>query len=49
MSAVKIGEFTIRHYPHKHCIWIGKDSGEGCEVNEAKLEALIKKFFDDNF
>jgi hypothetical protein len=45
---VKIGKYIVAAYPEY--IWIGLDGdGEGGGFDEAKLEAVINKFYGENF
>lgn len=45
---VMIGKYNVAAYPEY--IWIGLDGdGEGCGFDEAKLEAVIDKFYGENF
>ncbi len=45
---VKIGKYIVAAYPEY--IWIGLDGdGEGGGFDEAKLEAVIEKFYGENF
>ena len=48
----RIGDFTIEKRINKakeHRIYIGRTSGEGMEVDEAKFIAAIDQFYDKYF
>lgn len=48
MSCIVIGEYKIC-INSDDTVWIEMSDGEGSEFNKSEVEAVIKKFYDDNF
>lgn len=46
---IVIGEYTIEPSQRDGFVWICHESGEGMEIAEAKLAALLEKFYAENF
>lgn len=52
VKSVTIGEYTLMQNDHANLFWIYTNDAEGMGLNEENLkalEALIAKFYNDNF
>ena len=53
MDEMQIGKYTIRNfvdYPDKSkAVWIEQEDGEGGQFHLKSLEAVIEKFYNENF
>ena len=45
---VKIGDYII-HHPSAGKIWINREDGEGGQFDAKKLEAILTKFWEEEF
>lgn len=45
---IKIGPYEISVFPHGG-FWICKEDGEGMQVGEVKLIALLERFWTEEF
>lgn len=52
-ESITFGEISVRPFVQAHdnreCYWMEHSSGEGMSVDRKLLDALIKKFYDENF
>jgi hypothetical protein len=48
-QGVWIGEYAIRPSERAGMIWMEHESGEGMEIEEAKLAEALKAFYSENF
>lgn len=46
--AIQIGAYTLEPSSHEGYVWV-MAGGEGGEFEVAKLEAVIAKFYEENF
>jgi hypothetical protein len=49
VAAVRVGEFTLSRGVHVGKVWIQADNGESGEFEEARLEAALRKFWNQQF
>jgi hypothetical protein len=48
-SSIDVGGFCIQRAINEGKIWIIRQNGEGGEFDIKALEAVIEKFFEENF
>jgi len=48
-ARIVIGEYSLEPSNREGMLWMMHESGEGMEIEEAKLAETLKQFYSDNF